>query len=476
MANSGPVTAAAPVPPDFAEWITANNQGGYNITPTGIDDSEHIQWAVDNADPHGRILLTTGNDGASDFYLSRGIYASNFVGDINGDGRDRTVLHTLNGYDAQMPFAFHYDRRLGYSWVDQGHVDIGHFKLVVDGPTTVWANHGAPSSEVPGVVFIVDVYLVDLHFSGSPQPWPDTGVDVRVHDIWAVGEHRTGEGYPWGTTLLWPVDIEFVKGGDISIQNVRMDETHFTYLRPLYDCDVEIRGIELNAPVGFGVTFQAFGGSLTVHDSTFGSIRSPTSAMFLEGPYGGSLAVHDIVTENASGVAYHGSLSAIPSAISIHDNQIDQPDGAQWGAIEIWDGNAGDAISIADNTITSRADAWPAIFVAEATDAQIQNNKVSTANRIEPGDGGFTCWVPPCGGIKLQSSSAIVHHNRVSYTGNGMVAVDSRAEFRFNKVAWVFDGIAATDGSAIIVEGNKFIKTETDIYADASSSITQIDD
>jgi parallel beta-helix repeat protein len=479
----GTALAQPPVPPEMKQWVKANKKGGYDLFPTGVDDSDHAQWTLDNADVDGLIRFRSGPNGETDFYLSRGLSRFNWVGTIRGEGMEVTVLHTLEGYDATMPFEFYYDRRLGYGWSGQGRLQLSDFKLVVDGPTATWINHGVPSNEVPGVVFVLDFYLVDLFFGGSPPPWPDLGVDLSFERIWAVGEPRQGEGYPWGRTLLWPIDVEFIQGGSHRIHQVRQDTTHFIYLRPMFNADWEISELEVISPQGWGVTYRCLGCETTISELEATNVPPWASTVYYQCEDGCETTVSDCTTTDASLIAVMGNPNLLPSVHRLNDNRIDPPPGAQWGGIEIWEGFGGSQYELSSNVVLAEPDGWPALFAAQVDDALFEENLI-LYDAASPAN----CLVPPCGGIKLLGGSAELKENTISGSPfDGITVVGSEATLKQNTVSGsvgagvsVVEYIDEANGESLpstaVLEENELQGNDGgEVYVDPASTVIWVD-
>lgn len=442
---TGTAEAQPPVPPQMAPWMAANHHGGYDILPTGVDDYDHAQWALDNADQRGLIQFETGPGGEADFYFSHGLTRFNWVGTIRGESMDETVLHTLEGYGGGMwLFEMLYDQTLGYEWSGPGRLQVSDLKVVVDGPAATWINHGEPSNEVPGVVVVVDLHFIDLYFGGAPPPWPDIGVDLTFERIWAVGEAREGEGYAWGRSLLWPIDVEWLQGGSHRIHQVRQDTTHFLYLRSMLAAEWEISELDSKNidPGTIAVTYQCLGCDTTVSSCT---------------------------TTDASLLVVSGNPSFPPGSFDIHDNRIDQPPGAWWGGIEIWENGGSSDYAFESNRFLAEPDGWPPLALNGVDDALVVENRVEYAAASPT-----FCFLPRCGGILLSDGTAEMTENTVlGSTHDGILLIGGQATLRENRVTGsAMAGVAAIDGSTATLEENQLSDNAGgDVYVDETSTV-----
>jgi len=358
MLLAAPPAAGAPNP-DKAH-ITVDGTT-IAITPTGIDDTANIEWAMANLRAGGTVVL----DGAA-FALSETVDATNFNGALVGLGVGQTTIHLLDGFgqsellgSVPIGIALVYDPDLPRNWRGTTPVTLSDFTLVVDGGAgAVWSNHGAPSVEVGGI------YIVgNLESPPLPTETP-TGVDLTLERLAMVGTpNDNSDGlHPWLTSMTWPFATERIYGGTHHYRDLSFESTGYSLVLSHQDSVVEIEDIDATATTAFGGAIQA----VRVLDNR-----------------GSYVSIRRLSTIAAPGVQV-GAFEGEPSTYVIADCDIDHPMFAWgWFGFELGDwATERSTFAITGNTIHAAGMSSAPISMVGLEDALIADNDVTLGGPV----------------------------------------------------------------------------------------------
>jgi len=138
-----PAQVALSYDPSFVEYNEATNT--YTVSPTGEDDTENIQDALDDAvasGPGSTVELTAG-----EFWLSKPIQVADFDGTLRGAGKSETIVR--NKEDGLFPLAeppvglwpyyfVFYLQTIGGSRHDSAKITVSDMTLICADITETW--------------------------------------------------------------------------------------------------------------------------------------------------------------------------------------------------------------------------------------------------------------------------------------------------------------------------------------------------
>ena len=157
-------------------YIASNNTGGWDVWPTGGDDSQNIQWALANAQDGSKVRLFEG-----DYFLGAPVLAMNFFGTLKGAGESKTTIHMMSEFGGGFRlFDFQFDDT-------DSPYDFSTMQLpVVVADFTLRA-------EVPGLVdglwFYVTTTKSQVEANTFFGTYKVAYVDITVRDVSVLGKY-----------------------------------------------------------------------------------------------------------------------------------------------------------------------------------------------------------------------------------------------------------------------------------------------
>ena len=188
----------------------------FTVTPTGVDDTQNIRDAFNDAKLAGEgntVQLTAGT-----FIISEPIIVTDFEGTFKGAGKGNTILEDLPGSTFPLVSSGPMVGQPGFIIFylennDVGNLQISDMSINVKGVTSDWYMHNLLFNSHWGL-------RVHGKVTGIAD-FETSEVNVNVNNVNFIGEESTAY-YPEGFNL----DIALLIGGEFILED---DGTNFNY-------------------------------------------------------------------------------------------------------------------------------------------------------------------------------------------------------------------------------------------------------
>ncbi|MFX0170260.1 MAG: right-handed parallel beta-helix repeat-containing protein [Candidatus Hodarchaeota archaeon] len=240
----------------FSNQIAGNKFGVYAqgtttwyISPTGIDDTDNIQFALDNAAPGDIIQLSAGQ-----FYCTH-IEVEDFHGTFKGAGQTATTIDVIPGgpviYDYIPPYGCQWNYFFKFEDGDFTISDM-HFDITPYHPANEWIWFFEVTTAVGDILFLTGD-CVNAHIER---------VSFTAHDGTYNGRN-VNDGIAFWSEIVIP-EFEYVSGS-LTVSNCSFENMDFSILcERVTDSDISISQNSMtNGFSGCGIAY-AFNNQLAI--------------------------------------------------------------------------------------------------------------------------------------------------------------------------------------------------------------------